>query len=484
MSLQRGALPESYHLPSEGLDYATPSTEAWSKPSCPQFTCEVCCLIMSAGAREHHLTSQSHAIAVKKRKQRERETRKIIDALREREKSEIRAKKDGWTCWVCVRSMKRASMESHLAGSLHHSMQELPWEPEKVGSGYGGATGVNSSWTCGLCTSTMPISSKGAHLSGRSHAKAFAEKNSNTRQLEDRKLWRLQRLAQWHYWACDVCDVSIACYLRDEHLSDENHHQAARKRELKRHRIDMKVRVDMKALREWKAVDEMWIRELGLHGPQKYEQRQAKGRKPNKQQQKKYKRPERNEKQLERLWSCDVCCYTMDIGCRDGHLLGKKHARNVDACRMDTHRVEEREETEAQELKREVQGRKRDEVQDRIMGKVALKRWWVCDGCGSTVDMFNRSRDAHLLGNCKKHDRRVKIREQTESQELKREAQDRKRRKKQLERQWTCDVCDLTMDGGCRDGHLLGKKHAGRVKSGGIGAQTRSARSQTVREAT
>ena len=183
MSLRRCTLRKSYHLPGKDLDYATPSIKSLRKSAGPQFTCEVCCRMMSSGAKEDHLSSKPHADAVKKQNhEHEREAQKTTDALRKREKIEITAKQDEWTCGVCKRSMKWASRESHLAGALHQDVLERKVSRADTPCNYD-ATGPNTFWTCDICIRTMPSSSRNTHLSGRPHARTFAEKNSKLKIL-------------------------------------------------------------------------------------------------------------------------------------------------------------------------------------------------------------------------------------------------------------------------------------------------------------
>jgi len=412
---------------------------------------------MSAGARAYHLISKPHAATVKKRKyKRERKRKKIIDALRKRETAEVRAKRNEWTCLICIRSMNWASRESHLAGALHEDV--LKRKRSNAGSACNNdATGPHALWTCEICARTMSMIPKGTHLSGRSHARSFAEKNNKLRQLEDLELRQLKQEVQMHYWTCDICIVSMVCTWRNEHLSGKRHRRVARNREETRYRGIMAVRKDERPLRGVRALDEM--------------------------------------EQLERWWwSCHVCCYTMNCGNRDRHLLGKMHARSV----------KKREETVARELKREAQNRKwreeqlkrREEkhkreqrnrqwawytcdvcdlsihsiyqdahlisrrhtryVRKRERREEQLERQWTCDVCDRSMD--NTCRDAHLFS--KRHTRNVRESEEAVARELEREAQDRKRREEQLEGKWTCDICHRTMGSVCRNAHLFGKSHA------------------------
>jgi hypothetical protein len=364
---------------------------------------------MSAGARAHHLISKPHAATVKKRKyKRERERKKIIDALRKRETAEVGAKRNEWTCPICIRSMNWASRESHLAGALHEDV--LKRKRSNAGSACNNdATGPHALWTCEVCARTMSIISKDTHLSGRSHARSFAEKNNKLRQLEDLELRQLKQEVQMHYWTCDICIVSMVCTSRNEHLSGKRHRRVARNREETRYRGIMAVRKDERPLRGVRALDEM--------------------------------------EKLERWWSCGVCCYTMDCGYRDRHLLSKMHARSV----------KKHEETMARELKREAQNRKWKEEQLKLE---QLKRQWTCDVCN--LSMHSVYRDAHLIS--RRHTHFVRQREEKVARELKREAQIRKRREEQLERQWTCDICDRSMDRICRDAHLFSRRHTRNVR--------------------
>jgi len=164
MSLRRYTLRKSYHLPGKDLDYATPSIKSLRKSAGPQFTCEVCCRMMGSGAREDHLSSKPHADAVKKQNhEHKREAQKTTDALRKREKIEITAKQDEWTCGVCKRSMKWASRESHLAGALHQDVLERKVSRADTPCNYD-VTGPNTFWTCDICIRTMPSSSRNTGL--------------------------------------------------------------------------------------------------------------------------------------------------------------------------------------------------------------------------------------------------------------------------------------------------------------------------------
>jgi transcription elongation factor Elf1 len=124
---------------------------------------------------------------------------------------------------------------------------------------------------------------------------------------------------------------------------------------------------------------------------------------------------------------------------------------------MHARSVKKHEETMARELKREAQNRKWKEEQLKVE---QLKRQWTCDVCN--LSMHSVYRDAHLIS--RRHTHFVRQREKKVARELKREAQIRKRREEQLEQQWTCDICDRSMDRICRDAHLFSKRHTRNVR--------------------
>ncbi|KAF8242903.1 hypothetical protein K440DRAFT_92189 [Wilcoxina mikolae CBS 423.85] len=415
MSIRRSTLRRTYHLPGEDLDYAVPSNEAWSKPSGPQFTCETCCLIMSTGARAHHLASESHTAAASKMKHRqERKTKAITDALRKRAKAEIRAKQSDWTCWICTRSMKWASRESHLAGSLHQNILHH-----------------NAFWTCDCCACTIPIGSKDTHLSGRYHARAFAEKNSKLRQLKDRELRRIEQELQTYYWTCDICSVSMACNLKKKHRSSPNHRKVARSQNETRYWGVTRVQEKARLLGGLKAIDGMFVQELWscdvcdctMDNTSRVghllSEKHAQVVRKSKERELKLAAQDlkRREKALQRQWYCDVCDRTLYTTARDSHLLGKKHIRA---------------------MKRYEKAKRREEEIEQ----------WTCDVCDRTIP--GSSRDSHLFG--KRHARSVKKREEKKKQQ---EEQELERKQRALEQKNTCVPNAIN-----RNQHLAGKPPA------------------------
>jgi hypothetical protein len=95
-----------------------PPAPARLSPSSPQFTCEVCSRTMSDGARQHHLSSETHNRNV--RFQDRQKLRKIRNELQKQATiATVEVKRNMWTCSVCCLTMNVSSMESHTAGSPH-----------------------------------------------------------------------------------------------------------------------------------------------------------------------------------------------------------------------------------------------------------------------------------------------------------------------------------------------------------------------------
>jgi hypothetical protein len=299
MSLRRSTLRKSYHLPGEDLDYATPSIKSLRKSAGPQFTCEVCCRMMSSGVRVKHLESKPHADAVKKRKcEREREEQKITAALREREMAEVRAKLNEWTCEICNRSMHISSMDSHLAGTRHQKqLHSSPQQPVSTFSPGGNAIGLHgTSMARNDDARTTDNTSNGTHRSAKPRNWVLGERTRKPNQLDDNYLqWQQQQREK--VWTCDVCNCTIPFSSRNDHLSDQSHTDVLMQREL-----------------ELQEQEELRLQELR-------QQREAKGSKRQR------RRKQKKEEQLKRQWTCDVCDHTMDSACRDMHLRSKSHVR-------------------------------------------------------------------------------------------------------------------------------------------------------------